>query len=38
MSCVSWSRLSIRPGGVVIFLTSSPAVADDGLLIGLGAE
>jgi hypothetical protein len=23
---------------VVIFLTSSPVVADDGLLIGLGAE
>ena len=23
--------------GVVIFLTSSPAVADDGLLLGLGA-
>jgi len=26
------------PGdGVVIFVTSSPAVADDGLLLGLGA-
>jgi hypothetical protein len=24
--------------GVVIFLTSSPAVADDGLLLGLGAR
>jgi predicted deacylase len=24
--------------GVVIFLTSSPAVADDGLLLGLGAS
>ena len=23
--------------GVIIFLTSSPAVADDGLLLGLGA-
>ena len=24
--------------GVVIFLTSSPAVADDGLLLGIGAD
>jgi hypothetical protein len=24
--------------GVIIFLTSSPAVADDGLLLGLGAR
>jgi predicted deacylase len=25
-------------GGIVVFLTSSPAVADDGLLLGLGAR
>jgi hypothetical protein len=24
--------------GVVLFLTTSPAVADDGLLLGLGAD
>ncbi len=35
----SCSRRSPRPSdGVIIFVTSSPAVADDGLLLGLGAS
>jgi hypothetical protein len=29
--------ITVLADRVVIFLTSSPAVADDGLLIGLGA-
>lgn len=33
-----WSTVTAPDDGVVIFLTSSPAVSGDGLLLGLGAR